>query len=621
MQKAIELNDNRGVYRSKLLLDSDSAARNASLGRIYNDLGFQQRGLLEGWNSISQDPGNYSAHRLLADNYAALPRHEISRLSELLKAQLLQPVNITPVQPQTAESNILILDGMGSSITSFNEYNPLFTRNRFALQASGFYGSRDTISDEVVHSGVWDKFSYSLGQFHFQTDGFRANNQQRKDIYNAFAQAELTADTNVQVELRRVEEKFGDINQGFYFFENFSPDKKASREINSVRGGLHHKFSQNSDLLASIVHRAEESRNDDGAEIINASAKGTQYELQHIYKHNWFDLTSGLSYLSGQKGKLSANALGSIEPYFELHNELEHGSFYLYSDIKSIPDLTITAGLSQDFYIFDSVPAEGTTQTGVLELNPLNPKFGLSWRATEDTTVRFAAFRALKRGIIQKQTLEPTQIAGFNQFYDDLDGTLSGRIGLGIDHKFSSSMFTGAEFSRRHLELPFQDIGSDYNKFIKVNWYENNARAYFNWTPNDFIALGANYSYEELNRSDQFFDNLRNQSNFFTNLRTHKGQVFGNFFHTSGFISKVSLAYVDQAGDFFSLRDFLIHPDTSRFWLLDTEVGFRLPQRHGLITLGIKNLLDEKFNFQGTDLNSPMPVQGRFLFSRLTLSF
>src|SRR5207244_4265820 len=32
IQKAIELNDNRAVYRSRLLLDSDLAARSASLG-------------------------------------------------------------------------------------------------------------------------------------------------------------------------------------------------------------------------------------------------------------------------------------------------------------------------------------------------------------------------------------------------------------------------------------------------------------------------------------------------------------------------------------------------------------------------------------------------------------
>ena len=192
MQKAIELNDNRGVYRSKLLLDEDLAARSASLGRIYNDLGFQQLGLVEGWKSVNADSSNYSAHRLLADNYAALPRHEIARVSELLQAQLLQPINVTPMQPQLAESNLLIFDGLGPQSPSFNEFNPLFARNRFALQASGIYGSNNTWGNEVTQSGLLNNFSYSLGQYHFETDGFRENNDLKQDIYNGFAQIAIS---------------------------------------------------------------------------------------------------------------------------------------------------------------------------------------------------------------------------------------------------------------------------------------------------------------------------------------------------------------------------------------------------------------------------------------------
>ena len=39
LQKSISLNDNRAIYRSKLLLDADLAARSASLARIYSDIG------------------------------------------------------------------------------------------------------------------------------------------------------------------------------------------------------------------------------------------------------------------------------------------------------------------------------------------------------------------------------------------------------------------------------------------------------------------------------------------------------------------------------------------------------------------------------------------------------
>ncbi|HYY15893.1 MAG TPA: tetratricopeptide repeat protein, partial [Gammaproteobacteria bacterium] len=126
LQKSIELNDNRAVYRSRLLLDEDLAARSATLGRIYNELGFQQLALVEGWKSLNIDPSNYSAHRFLADSYAALPRHEIARVSELLQSQLLQPINITPVQPQLAESRLFILQGAGPAQLSLNEFNPLF---------------------------------------------------------------------------------------------------------------------------------------------------------------------------------------------------------------------------------------------------------------------------------------------------------------------------------------------------------------------------------------------------------------------------------------------------------------------------------------------------------------
>ncbi len=184
LRKSIELNDNRAVYRSRLLLDADLAARSASLASIYSDLGFQQRAVVEGLKSVNTDPTNYSAHRFLADSYSALPRHEIARVSELLQSQLLQPLNVTPVQPQLAESNLFIQEGAGPAQASFNEFNPLFLRNRIAFQASGVAGSNDILGDEIALSGVQDKFSYSLGQFYYRTDGIRENNDQQQRIYN-----------------------------------------------------------------------------------------------------------------------------------------------------------------------------------------------------------------------------------------------------------------------------------------------------------------------------------------------------------------------------------------------------------------------------------------------------
>jgi tetratricopeptide (TPR) repeat protein len=155
MQTSIALNNNRAVYRSRLLLDEDLAARSASLARIYSDLGFQQLALVEGWRSLQTDPGNFSTHRFLSDSYSSLPRHEIARVSELLQAQLLQPINIAPLQPHLSHSNLLILSGSGPSEMSFNEFNPLFNRNRVALQASSIVGEDHTWGEETVLSGIF----------------------------------------------------------------------------------------------------------------------------------------------------------------------------------------------------------------------------------------------------------------------------------------------------------------------------------------------------------------------------------------------------------------------------------------------------------------------------------
>ena len=52
----IAINDNRAVYRSRLLLDDDLAARGAALGRIYTDIGFQQLAVVEAAKSLSLNP-------------------------------------------------------------------------------------------------------------------------------------------------------------------------------------------------------------------------------------------------------------------------------------------------------------------------------------------------------------------------------------------------------------------------------------------------------------------------------------------------------------------------------------------------------------------------------------
>src|SRR5206468_10964336 len=254
LQQAIELNDNRAVYRSRLLLDSDLAARSASLGRIYSDLGFQQLALTEGWKSVNTDPSNFSAHRFLADSYSVLPRHQIARVSELLQSQLLQPINITPIQPRLAESNLLLVSSQGPATLSFNEFNPLFNRNGAALQTSGLFGEHDTYGGEGVASGIYQNASFSAGGFHLTTDGFRQNADQQDDIANAFFQYELSPKASIQGEFRYRNTEHGDLQQRF-FPEDFMPGERDNAETYTYRLGGRYAFSPASILLGSFIYQ------------------------------------------------------------------------------------------------------------------------------------------------------------------------------------------------------------------------------------------------------------------------------------------------------------------------------------------------------------------------------
>ena len=94
-------------------------------------------------------------------------------MSELLQAQLLQDININPVQPSLSVTNLNIITSGGPARPGFNEFTPLFERNQAQLNATGEIGNEKHSRDEAVVSGIYDQFSVSAGQFHYETDGFR----------------------------------------------------------------------------------------------------------------------------------------------------------------------------------------------------------------------------------------------------------------------------------------------------------------------------------------------------------------------------------------------------------------------------------------------------------------
>ena len=635
IEKAIELNDNRAVYRSKLLLDSDLASRSASQARIYSDLGFQQRALAEGWTSVNTDPTNYSAHRFLADSYSALPRHEIARVSELLQSQLLQPINITPIQPRLAESNLFLISSGGPGSLSFNEFNPLFNRNGSTIQASGLVGNHDTYAGEGVIAGILGKGSYSIGYTHFQTDGFRTNNDQDDDIINAFVQIEMTPKTSIQTEFRYRDNQRGDTVLRF-FEDDFLPDLRQEDQTASARLGFRHAFAPNSILIGNFAYQNLDSSLNDLSFIelpapppledffsITTNQWAFSGELQYLFRSQYFNLVGGAGYFHINTDGLLQDVV--FDPFFmppflvgvfpqDIDTKTNHYNLYLYTYIKLLPNVTFTVGVSGDF--FDQNDKVDNVRD--INKNQVNPKFGITWTPLPGTTIRGAAFRTFKRTLITDQTLEPTQVAGFNQFFDDLNATKAWVYGGAIDQKFLRSLYAGVSFYYRDLEVPFfvtppppASIFSD-----KVDWKEYIGRAYLYWTPQNWVALRTGYQYERFKRDDAFTFNI-------SEVKTHRVPIGINFIHPSGFSVGLKAEYFHQNGDFERLDaprgEFESGNDA--FWVVDAAINYRLPKRYGFITVGAANLFDKSFKYADTDLDNPAVTPDRTVFGKVTLAF
>ena len=614
---SIERNDNRAVYRSRLLLDSDQAARNVSLAQVYSDLGFQQLALTEGYKSVNTDPTDSSAHRFLADSYSVLPRHEIARVSNLLQAQLLDPLNLAPIQPRAAESNLYLISSAGPAMASADEFNSLFKRNQVNAILSGTLGEFGTGSGDIVIGGISDNLSYSLGVSKFKTDGFRANNDQADNIGNAFIQSVLSPDTSVQFEYRHRDTNNGDLNQ--YMSGSFSTALRSDRQFDVYRGGLRHAFAPNSILLASVMYKRQDySFHDEPVPSVvlvdeqRPDNTGLGTELQYLYRSAKYDITAGAGYfdLNEIVNRTQTDPFTCPTGCSSTSDlSAKQKNAYVYSNIRAVPGAMFTLGASWDSF--------DTKDPNSLAQDQVNPKLGVSWQVQPGTTLRAAGFRALRRSLITDQTLEPTQVAGFNQFYDDLASTDAWRYGVALDQKFSQRVFGGVELSRRDLTVPFPytDITIPATTIERADWQEDGGRAYLFMTPSKRIALSMEYQYQHLNRSYSPATGMESISD----VKAHTFPLGIRYFTASGWTYALKGTYVHETYDSGGTPVPGVTSQSSDFWVMDASVSYRLARRKGFVAFGATNLLDNHFAYQQVDALNPSMQPARMIYGRVTL--
>ncbi|QSA98166.1 FecR domain-containing protein [Methylococcus sp. EFPC2] len=628
LQASIDRNDYRAVYRGRLLLDKDRAARGASLARAYRDLGFTELGLREAGRSLDLEPDSAAAHRFLSDSYQGVRRREISRVSELLQAQLMQDVNLNPIQPSLAETNLNIISFGGPAAVGFNEFTPLFERNSVKLDTSGFGGSNGTYGGEGSVTALYDRFSFGAGAFHYQSDGWRPNNGLNQQVYDIFAQTALSPEFNVQVEFRRRVSKEGDLAFNFDPAE-FLRDKTNHREQDTTRLGLRYTPEKNSNFLFSYIHSDRTQREQVDAVPIDPTTTlssnqrgndvGDQYEGQYLYQRERLNVVAGFAHsLVAQRADGAVTFFDTTFPEpivnsFDSVGEIRYTSGYLYGHFRFPSPITWTLGFNYADY-----------QEGLVSVSNFNPKFGVRWDLSEDFRLRAATFTTVKPALVNNRTIEPTQVAGFNQFIDDINGTKSTSYAGGFDWRLTRGLFLGGEISWRHLDDPVLKFTPDGGQAADLEDRREEVHSlYLFWTPEERWAVKAQFVYDRY-RSEP---GVVTDSGQIPQLsETLSAPVTLSYFHPTGFFGRLGGSFVHQRVLRAATAPQISGNDS--FFLMDADLGYRLPRRLGAVSVGVKNLLDSRFRYQDDSYREfrDEPATGpyfpdRIVMGRIVLNF
>jgi len=283
-------------------------------------------------------------------------------------------------------------------------------------------------------------------------------------------------------------------------------------------------------------------------------------------------------------------------------------SSYIYAQLRDATSrVRLILGLSYTSYSDIGTRGQATC-----------PKFGLILTPFPGTTVRAAAFQSLKRPLIADQTIEPTQVAGFTQFFDDINGALSTRYGLAVDQRLVPGSNVGFELTKRDVDIPA--VGTTYR------WQEDQGRAYLYWPIRGNLqsagparwswALAAEFQHERLDRPVEFTGDEG-----FVFVDTTYIPVTLSAFPGDYLSIQLRTTYVTQRGQRQINEAFPSYDTSTSFWTTDVEVAYRFPGRRGRLAAGVADLFHGQHNFAEPDVAHPRFAGGQMAFARLTLWF
>lgn len=632
LETAKKLNNARAVYRGETLLESDAASRSATLARAYNETGYEQGVLLNGWEAIRRDPTSAEGHRLLADHYAKDSRFESARASALLQSQLWQPLTAYNLQPQLSETGISVVEGSGPQRPAFNEYHSLFMQEGAYAMANGFGGSDGTWGNDLGGSLLAGPFAVSLGQYHYESNGWRENADQEQDVYNGFMQWQVTPSTSVQAEHRELRWDKGYLAPTLSVDENASSSEEKERITNRI--GLRHQSSSNNAFLVSIVKQKLtidsmlEQAFGPVANFLDAESVSTeaQWVLQQE-RHNLlvggslFDTKSdeainqsiitdldGLLYeiaIDRDINEKPETKLGYAEYGTTLGNYFDIGAGIDYYDISN--DFRIT---ETQVELFDGFEVSSSSQESTMPQKTRNrwrPRAGINFHPVSPIQIRAAFFTTLARDTIIDQSLAPSQFFGFINDYDDTEGTEANNYAFGVDYSTNTIRY-GLSIVSRHLRSPFEGVDTlDY-----IDLEQDIAELYVNVMPSNRIAasINANWNSKKLDSETLLGSTLKEINQYRFPLRL---MLFGS--EPISFCAE-QVYYIQDS----RTADLLTNTRDST-WITNVHMQYRFEERLGGIRFGVNNATNKKDVFLSFSEKELAFYPARFWYTSINVNF
>jgi len=636
LEKSQDLNNNRAVYRSRLLLDQDRAVRSANLASIYQDAGLSEVSIWEASRAVSADYANFSSHLFLANSYQELRdpqnvnlRYETPVVNEYLLASLLAPVGANTLAQSVSQQ----------------EYSRLFQTDGFGFASTTEYLSRGAWLESAAQYGTFGRFEYALSGFYHSDPGQRVNNDLQQTELSAQVKYQLTHRDTFYVRTIYGEVKAGDL---VHYFDPASANpfvRTKETQEPLLLAGYHREWSPGNHSLLLFgrlqdTFRATDPQQQtllfghDSSGALNAVLPITiqqQYrsdfevysgEAQHIWERDNNTLLGGIRFQKGELATANQHTNSSFFPFLfptapqEVTSDFERLSVYAYDYWRPWPSLQLIAGLSYDRLHYPQnfryAPISDQEDTK----DQWSPKAGLVWTPVSRTTVRAGYSRSLG-GVSFDQSfrLEPTQVAGFVQAFrslvpESVAGANSASTfdtwGVSLEQRIGKGTYVGVGGELLKSDVDRQlGIYNMAGLFVitpgstpeELRYEEKALLLSFYQLVGSEWSFGARYRLSDATLSRRFSQvdpSVPSSGGFVAAQKDksllHELRLFGLFNHPSGVFTEAEAVWYRQDND-----GYVPTLPGEDMWQFNAFIGYRFPHRQAELRVGLLNIADHDY--------------------------